>query len=213
MRPQKPHPFHRPPGFLDDKPRLDNDVAAVADPARRRCMTSAKAATGTATAKHPNRAVSRPSTKSTGTSTAWARPRATPPSVSTAPRASPPSWRCRTMRWNKRRPRKRRDREGSPADHPLGWWQTVWFVAGIMYDGVVLLRRVIEERYRDTVAARRVTIVTGPRQSGKTTLSPVARTTSPGVPSHPRSAAARKTRPRAKTPPSAAVAAGKPPAL
>jgi uncharacterized protein len=39
-----------------------------------------------------------------------------------------------------------------------------------MYDGRVLLRRAIEERYRDTVAARRVTIVTGPRQSGKTTL-------------------------------------------
>jgi len=34
----------------------------------------------------------------------------------------------------------------------------------------VLLRRAIEERYRETVAARRVTIVTGPRQSGKTTL-------------------------------------------
>lgn len=39
-----------------------------------------------------------------------------------------------------------------------------------MYDGRVLLRRAIEERYRDTVAARRVTVVTGPRQSGKTTL-------------------------------------------
>ncbi len=34
----------------------------------------------------------------------------------------------------------------------------------------MLLRRGIEERYRDTVAARRVTIVTGPRQAGKTTL-------------------------------------------
>jgi predicted AAA+ superfamily ATPase len=34
----------------------------------------------------------------------------------------------------------------------------------------VLRRRAIEQRYRDTVAARRVTIVTGPRQSGKTTL-------------------------------------------
>lgn len=34
----------------------------------------------------------------------------------------------------------------------------------------MLLRRAIEERYRETVAARRVTIVTGPRQSGKTTL-------------------------------------------
>src|SRR5271163_3267545 len=39
-----------------------------------------------------------------------------------------------------------------------------------MYDGGMLLRRAIEERYRETVAARRVTIVTGPRQSGKTTL-------------------------------------------
>jgi predicted AAA+ superfamily ATPase len=34
----------------------------------------------------------------------------------------------------------------------------------------MLLRRAIEDRYRDTVAARRVTIVSGPRQSGKTTL-------------------------------------------
>ena len=34
----------------------------------------------------------------------------------------------------------------------------------------MLLRRGIEERYRGTVAARRVTIVTGPRQAGKTTL-------------------------------------------
>jgi predicted AAA+ superfamily ATPase len=39
-----------------------------------------------------------------------------------------------------------------------------------VYDGLVLLRRGIEERYRGTVAARRVTIVTGPRQAGKTTL-------------------------------------------
>jgi predicted AAA+ superfamily ATPase len=38
-----------------------------------------------------------------------------------------------------------------------------------MYDRKVL-RRAIEARYRDTVAARRVTVVTGPRQSGKTTL-------------------------------------------
>jgi uncharacterized protein len=35
---------------------------------------------------------------------------------------------------------------------------------------MVLLKRAIEERYRETVAARRVTIVNGPRQSGKTTL-------------------------------------------
>jgi uncharacterized protein len=36
--------------------------------------------------------------------------------------------------------------------------------------GAVLVRRAIEDRYRETVAARRVTVVTGPRQSGKTTL-------------------------------------------
>ncbi len=34
----------------------------------------------------------------------------------------------------------------------------------------MLLERAIAERYRETVAARRVTIVTGPRQAGKTTL-------------------------------------------
>jgi hypothetical protein len=34
----------------------------------------------------------------------------------------------------------------------------------------MLLQRAIESRYRDTVSARRVTVVTGPRQSGKTTL-------------------------------------------
>jgi len=34
----------------------------------------------------------------------------------------------------------------------------------------MLRDRAIEERYQDTVAARRVTIVTGPRQAGKTTL-------------------------------------------
>lgn len=34
----------------------------------------------------------------------------------------------------------------------------------------MLLTRAVESRYRDTVAARRVTVVTGPRQSGKTTL-------------------------------------------
>ena len=34
----------------------------------------------------------------------------------------------------------------------------------------MLLQRAIESRYRDTVGARRVTVVTGPRQSGKTTL-------------------------------------------
>ena len=39
-----------------------------------------------------------------------------------------------------------------------------------MYDSGVLRKRAIEGRYRETVAARRVTVVTGPRQSGKTTL-------------------------------------------
>ena len=39
-----------------------------------------------------------------------------------------------------------------------------------MYDTSVLRQRAIEERYQETVAARRVTIVTGPRQAGKTTL-------------------------------------------
>jgi len=34
----------------------------------------------------------------------------------------------------------------------------------------MLLARAVEARYRGTVAARRVTVVTGPRQSGKTTL-------------------------------------------
>jgi predicted AAA+ superfamily ATPase len=38
-----------------------------------------------------------------------------------------------------------------------------------VYDRKVL-RRAIEARYRETFAARRVTVVTGPRQSGKTTL-------------------------------------------
>jgi hypothetical protein len=34
----------------------------------------------------------------------------------------------------------------------------------------MLLQRAVESLYRDTVGARRVTVVTGPRQSGKTTL-------------------------------------------
>ena len=34
----------------------------------------------------------------------------------------------------------------------------------------MLLERAVARRYQDTVAARRVTVVTGPRQSGKTTL-------------------------------------------
>lgn len=38
-----------------------------------------------------------------------------------------------------------------------------------MYDRR-MVRRAIEGRYRETLAARRVTVVTGPRQSGKTTL-------------------------------------------
>jgi len=33
-----------------------------------------------------------------------------------------------------------------------------------------ILERAVADRYRDTVAARRVTVVTGPRQAGKTTL-------------------------------------------
>jgi len=41
---------------------------------------------------------------------------------------------------------------------------------GVLYDSRMLRQRAVEERYRETVAARRVTIVTGPRQSGKTTL-------------------------------------------
>jgi predicted AAA+ superfamily ATPase len=39
-----------------------------------------------------------------------------------------------------------------------------------MIANVLLLERAVAGRYRDTVAARRVTVVTGPRQSGKTTL-------------------------------------------
>lgn len=39
-----------------------------------------------------------------------------------------------------------------------------------MYDGGMLRQRAITGRYRDVVATRRVTVVTGPRQSGKTTL-------------------------------------------
>ena len=34
----------------------------------------------------------------------------------------------------------------------------------------MLLQRAVESLYRDTVGTRRVTVVTGPRQSGKTTL-------------------------------------------
>ncbi|MGH3304770.1 MAG: AAA family ATPase [Streptosporangiaceae bacterium] len=33
-----------------------------------------------------------------------------------------------------------------------------------------MLQRAVAGRYQDTVAARRVTVVTGPRQAGKTTL-------------------------------------------
>lgn len=46
---------------------------------------------------------------------------------------------------------------------------SVWVDAGVVYDGR-MLRRAIEGRYLETVAARRVTVVSGPRQSGKTTL-------------------------------------------
>ena len=41
---------------------------------------------------------------------------------------------------------------------------------GVLYDNTLLLRRAIETRYRETVSSRRVTVVTGPRQAGKTTL-------------------------------------------
>lgn len=47
---------------------------------------------------------------------------------------------------------------------------SVWCTVRILYDSVMLLRRAIEERYLETVAARRVAVVNGPRQSGKTTL-------------------------------------------
>jgi len=41
----------------------------------------------------------------------------------------------------------------------------------VLYDsGFMILRRAIADRYRETVSARRVTVVTGPRQAGKTTL-------------------------------------------
>lgn len=40
----------------------------------------------------------------------------------------------------------------------------------VLYDWPMLLRRAIKERYLATVRARRVTVVNGPRQSGKTTL-------------------------------------------
>jgi predicted AAA+ superfamily ATPase len=43
-------------------------------------------------------------------------------------------------------------------------------VSGVLYGSDVLLRRAVEDTYRETVASRRVTVVTGPRQSGKTTL-------------------------------------------
>ena len=56
------------------------------------------------------------------------------------------------------------------ANRPPGRRRTVWSLVGVLYDSGVLLRRAVEDRYRDTVAARRVTVVSGPRQSGKTTL-------------------------------------------
>ncbi len=48
--------------------------------------------------------------------------------------------------------------------------RTVWFNLGVLYDSGMLLERAVAGRYQETVAARRVTVVTGPRQSGKTTL-------------------------------------------
>ncbi|MGH9091835.1 MAG: AAA family ATPase, partial [Acidimicrobiales bacterium] len=52
----------------------------------------------------------------------------------------------------------------------LMYRRIVWRTVSVLYDRGVLLRRAIEARYRETVASRRVTVVTGPRQSGKTTL-------------------------------------------
>ena len=52
----------------------------------------------------------------------------------------------------------------------VGEAQIVWFDVSVLYDSKMLLRRAIENRYSETVASRRVTVVTGPRQSGKTTL-------------------------------------------
>ena len=56
--------------------------------------------------------------------------------------------------------------------------RTVCLTSGEPYDLIaafcmgssVMLERAVAGRYQDTVAARRVTVVTGPRQSGKTTL-------------------------------------------
>jgi uncharacterized protein len=48
--------------------------------------------------------------------------------------------------------------------------RSVWFDLGVLYDCWMFRERAITERYLETVAARRVTVVTGPRQSGKTTL-------------------------------------------
>ncbi len=52
----------------------------------------------------------------------------------------------------------------------VGEAQIVWCDVSVLYDSKMLLRRAIENRYSETVASRRVTVVTGPRQSGKTTL-------------------------------------------
>ena len=56
----------------------------------------------------------------------------------------------------------------------------VWFVSGVLYDSISafcmiesmspMLERAVTGRYQDMVSARRVTVVTGPRQAGKTTL-------------------------------------------
>lgn len=56
------------------------------------------------------------------------------------------------------------------ADHMAVTPRTVWSMGCVLYDRGVLRARAVEGRYRETVAARRVTVVTGPRQSGKTTL-------------------------------------------
>jgi uncharacterized protein len=48
----------------------------------------------------------------------------------------------------------------------------VWSKSGVPYDSsaALMLKRAVAGRYQDMVATRRVTVVTGPRQAGKTTL-------------------------------------------
>jgi uncharacterized protein len=61
-----------------------------------------------------------------------------------------------------------------------GDWHCVWSEPGVLYDSTSafcmiasmspMLERAVAGRYQDMVTARRVTVVTGPRQAGKTTL-------------------------------------------